>query len=261
MLICPVCKQQLIKDGKRYVCDHQHSFDIAKQGYTNLYLKSSKHSGDNKIMVDARTAFLNLDYYAPLANELINIIQEKKSKVIIDAGCGEGYYTNLIQKQTNADIYGFDLSKDALKYAARQNKEIHYYLSSIFDIPMMDESCDLLLNVFAPLANDEFYRLVKKGGYLIKVDPHHQHLKQMKDFLYDQVYENEVLDLDVKGFTLEDHHEVTYPMSLDNEALTALFKMTPYYYKTSKEKSEQLCGLEQLDCVASFMIYIYKKED
>lgn len=261
MLICPVCKQRLIKEEKRYVCEHQHSFDIAKQGYTNLYLKSSKHSGDNKIMVDARTAFLNLDYYAPLADELIKIIQEKKSEVIIDAGCGEGYYTNLIQKQTNVDIYGFDLSKDALKYAARQNKEIHYYLSSIFDIPMMDESCDLLLNVFAPLANDEFYRLVKKGGYLIKVDPHHQHLKQMKDFLYDHVYENEVLDLNVKGFRLENYHEVTYQMSLDNRALNALFKMTPYYYKTSKEKSEQLCGLEHLDCIASFMIYVYRKED
>lgn len=261
MLICPVCKQRLIKEEKRYVCEHQHSFDIAKQGYTNLYLKSSKHSGDNKIMVDARTAFLNLDYYAPLADELIKIIQEKKSEVIIDAGCGEGYYTNLIQKQTNADIYGFDLSKDALKYAARQNKEIHYYLSSIFDIPMMDESCDLLLNVFAPLANDEFYRLVKKDGYLIKVDPHHQHLKQMKDFLYDHVYENEVLDLNVKGFRLENYHEVTYHMSLDTKALNALFKMTPYYYKTSKEKSEQLCGLDHLDCIASFMIYVYRKED
>lgn len=261
MLICPVCKQKLIKEEKRYVCDQQHSFDIAKQGYTNLYLKSSKHSGDNKIMVDARTAFLNLDYYAPLANELIKIIQEKKSEVIIDAGCGEGYYTNLIQKQTNADIYGFDLSKDALKYAARQNKEIHYYLSSIFDIPMIDESCDLLLNVFAPLANDEFYRLIKKGGYLIKVDPHHQHLKQMKDFLYDHVYENEVLDLKVNGFTLEKYHELTYHMSLDNKALNALFKMTPYYYKTNKEKSEQLCALDHMDCIASFMIYIYKKED
>lgn len=261
MLICPVCKQPLIKEEKKYICEHNHSFDIAKQGYTNLYLKSSKNSGDNKEMVDARTSFLNLHHYDQLAHTIIDIVNEKKSEVIIDAGCGEGYYTNLIKQKTNADIYAFDLSKDALKYAARQNKEIHYFLASIFDMPMNDESCDLLLNIFAPLANKEYYRLIKKGGYLIKVDPHHQHLKQMKDFLYDDVYENEVLDLDVDGFTLESYKEVTYLMELDNHALTALFKMTPYYYKTSKEKSEQLCQLSNLNCTASFMVYIYKKDE
>lgn len=261
MLICPVCKQQLNKEEKRYACINKHSFDIAKQGYTNLYLKSSKNSGDNKEMVDARTSFLNCHYYDPLVNNIIHIINDKKSEVIIDAGCGEGYYTNKIKQNTNAEIYGFDLSKDALKYAARKNKDIHYYLSSIFDIPMNDESCDIVLDIFAPLANDEFYRIVKKGGYLIKVDPHQQHLKQMKDFLYDHVYENEVLDIDVKGFSLEDYYEVTYQMPLDNKAISALFKMTPYYYKTSKEKSARLCELNHLDCTASFMIYLYKKEE
>lgn len=261
MLKCPVCNEKLHKIEKQYVCEHNHSFDIAKQGYTNLYLKSSKHSGDNKAMVEARTSFLNLHYYDVLVEALINIINDKGSKTIVDAGCGEGYYTNLIEQSTNSDIYAFDLSKEALKYAAKQNKNVHYFLSSIFAVPMSDECCDLILNIFAPLANDEYTRLLKKGGYLIKVDPHHQHLKQMKDFLYDNVYENEVFDLNVNGFTLEDYQEVTYTMSLDNTALNALFKMTPYYYKTSKEKSEQLCKLNHLECTASFMIYIYKRED
>ncbi|NBK97335.1 MAG: methyltransferase domain-containing protein [Erysipelotrichia bacterium] len=260
MLICPVCKQELQKEEKRYVCKKNHSFDMAKQGYTNLYLKSSKNSGDNKEMIAARTSFLNMHHYDRLVDAIIEIVKEKQGNTVIDAGCGEGYYTNLISQATNSEIYAFDLSKEALKYAAKQNKQIHYYLSSIFDIPMSDESCDLLLNIFAPLANEEYYRLVKSGGYLIKVDPHHTHLKEMKDLLYDEVYENEVLALKVKGFRLEKYQELTYTMHLKKEAIQALFKMTPYYYKSSKKKSEYLMNVEKMECTASFMIYIYKKE-
>ena len=83
----------------------------------------------------------------------------------------------------------------------------------------------------------------------------------MKDFLYDKVYENEVLDLNVEGFTLMDYKEVTYKMSLDNISISSLFKMTPYYYKTKIEKGNELMKLQHLDCTASFIIYLYKKND
>lgn len=259
MLKCPVCQRRLKKVDRTYKCDKNHSFDIAKQGYTNLFLKSSKNSGDGKEMVEARTNFLTLDYYKPLLNELITILKELNPSVIIDAGCGEGYYTNQIQKALNSQVYAFDLSKDALKYASRNNKDVHYFLSNIYDIPMMDESTDVILNIFAPLSNKEYVRLVKEDGYLIKVDPHHKHLKEMKDFLYENVYENEILDLDVQGFKLESFKEITYTMDLDNKAISSLFKMTPYYYKTNKEKGKALMQLEKMDCTASFIIYIYKK--
>ena len=261
MLKCPVCEKELKKVNRTYKCEKNHSFDIAKQGYTNLFMKSSKHSGDGKEMVEARTTFLNQNHYEPLLNTLIDILSKLKPSVIIDAGCGEGYYTNKIQEALNCEVYGFDLSKDALKYASRTNKNVHYFLSNIYDIPMMDASCDVILNIFAPLSNKEYMRLVKEGGYLIKVDPHHKHLKEMKDFLYDEVYENEVLDLDVEGFTLMDYKEVTYKMSLDNTSISSLFKMTPYYYKTKIEKGNELMKLQHLDCTASFIIYIYKKND
>lgn len=259
MLRCPVCKEALVKIGNSYQCKNKHHFDIAKQGYTNLYLKASKHSGDNKEMIAARTTFLNLHYYDHLVVALLKMIYALPANVILDAGCGEGYYTNLLEKNINATCYAFDLSKDALKYAAKQNKNIHYFLSSIFDLPMADECCDILLNIFAPLANDEFKRVIKKGGYLIKVDPHIEHLKEMKQILYDNVYDNEVLQLNIKGFTLLQYEEVTYQMRLDNPAIHALFKMTPYHYKTRKEKAMKLLAKNELHCTASFMIYLYQK--
>ena len=63
MLICPVCKEKLIKENKTFRCVNNHSFDCAKQGYVNLSRKQTKNHGDNALMVKARTDFLEKDYY------------------------------------------------------------------------------------------------------------------------------------------------------------------------------------------------------
>ena len=34
--ICPICGKELNKAERSYVCEANHSFDIARQGYVNL---------------------------------------------------------------------------------------------------------------------------------------------------------------------------------------------------------------------------------
>lgn len=52
MFICPVCKNELNKTGKSFICSNGHCFDMAKSGYVNLLLKSTGvNHGDNKLMV------------------------------------------------------------------------------------------------------------------------------------------------------------------------------------------------------------------
>lgn len=41
ILLCPVCGNELKKDEKRLFCSNAHSFDIAKEGYVNLLIKSA----------------------------------------------------------------------------------------------------------------------------------------------------------------------------------------------------------------------------
>ncbi len=58
-IICPLCQLPLIKEQinnkqGRWYCDNNHSFDIAKQGYTNLLPvqnKKSRSPGDDAEMV------------------------------------------------------------------------------------------------------------------------------------------------------------------------------------------------------------------
>ena len=57
--ICPVCKRPLALEGKSYVCEARHTFDIAKEGYVNLAVGKSGDSGDSKEMCLSRHRFLN----------------------------------------------------------------------------------------------------------------------------------------------------------------------------------------------------------
>jgi len=66
ILICPNCKSALHRSDKVLICENGHSFDVAKEGYVNLLLANRKKSlnpGDNKIMMNAREAFLSIGFY------------------------------------------------------------------------------------------------------------------------------------------------------------------------------------------------------
>ena len=102
MYICPVCKKRLKKLDNVLHCQNGHSFDIARKGYVNLLTtnkRNPKNSGDNAEMVKARTNFLDKGYYLPLAERIAQTAQRElgtaKQPMIIDSGCGEGFYIDL----------------------------------------------------------------------------------------------------------------------------------------------------------------------
>ena len=193
-LLCPVCKKKLNIDLNRYHCLNGHSFDIAKEGYLNLNLKSSVKTGDEKEMVRARKAFLEKDYYLFLRDKLNEIIDGLHVSSLLDLGCGEGYYT---QSFNVKDKLGIDLSKEALKLASRHDKSTMYVLKTIFDVSLHDESVDLIVTIFAPVSK-EIDRVLKDEGHFILVRPDERHLFELKEAIYDSPYLNEVEEVKVE---------------------------------------------------------------
>ncbi|MCI7367329.1 MAG: 23S rRNA methyltransferase A, partial [[Clostridium] innocuum] len=110
MLLCPKCGNKLVREERVWRCQNNHSYDIAKRGYVNLALHHKALSGDDREMVKARTRFLSHGYYAPLQAALVELVRGYHPSVVIDAGCGEGYYTNRVKQETDT-LLGFDLSK------------------------------------------------------------------------------------------------------------------------------------------------------
>ena len=66
----------------------------------------SKIPGDNRQMVACRREFLETGLYLPFSNRLNDLVEEairnKTQPVVLDAGCGEGYYTGRVKAHLDA---------------------------------------------------------------------------------------------------------------------------------------------------------------
>lgn len=268
-LICPVCGGALTEEPSRFLCPKGHSFDRARSGYVNLLLSSSQgRHGDDKLMVRARREFLERGYYDRLSEAVCAAAVEAAPRecTLLDAGCGEGKYTLDVSRALaaagkSAAILGADISKDALAYAAKRLPGATFAVASSAHLPMADASADIVLNIFSPLAAEEFARVLRPSGTLVRVWPLARHLWEFKALIYERPYENPPTPLAVPGFTLTDTREVRYAIHLsDGEDVMRLFRMTPYYYKTGKADQEKAAAAERLDVTLEFGIAVYRRE-
>jgi 23S rRNA (guanine745-N1)-methyltransferase len=269
--ICPVCGKGLKSNGKSLSCENNHSFDIAKSGYVNLLLSQhvkTKRHGDDKLMVSSRRDFLNKGYYNLLLDKVSKTIEKyaKNGCKILDAGCGECWYTSniyeyLIRSGIKLEMLALDISKDALAAGAKRNKEIELAVASVFNLPVKENSCDMVLSFFAPFSSAEFNRVLKKCAIIVRVIPLEKHLLSLKEAVYNNVYENKVETCNLDGFELLEKQEVREMIHLAcNEDILNVFTMTPYYYKTAAEDQRKLRELSALDTEIEFGIYTYRKK-
>lgn len=267
---CPNCGRPLAREPHRLACPAGHSFDLAKSGYVNLLLSrqsGQKHHGDDKRMVKARSTFLQKGHYAPMRQELLRqgLAAASENMVVLDAGCGEGYYTAALaellrQQGLCPHVAGIDISKEALQEAAKRDRQSEYAVASCFHLPVGDGSIDLLLSVFAPYCGEEFLRVLRPGGSFLMVIPLENHLYGLKQAIYEKPYRNEVKPYDLPGFRLEECRELRYQITLHGqEEIESLFMMTPYYYKTGAADQQKLLTKTTLTTPAEFAVLRYKK--
>ncbi|MEG2857744.1 MAG: methyltransferase domain-containing protein [Clostridia bacterium] len=260
-VICPVCGELLTIEEHSARCESGHTFDIAASGYLNLMLSKDMHSavpGDSRDMVLARRAFLDSGYYAPLKNALRDTISSYSPGVVLDAGCGEGYYTSAFDAPC---VIGVDVSKDAVKRAAKRDRRALYCVGSIFKLPISDGSVDVVTSVFAPYCAEEFLRVTATDGMVCAVIPGKEHLWGLKSFLYDEPYPNDEEGYSLQGFSVLDTTCVDYDIEITgSDMIMQLLKMTPYFWRTPKAAIEKLEMLRSLKTRVSFRVIIYKRD-
>lgn len=268
---CPICGGELTCGERNAVCPRGHSFDRARQGYFHLLPVQKMHAkipGDSPGMVSSRRRFLERGYYQPFQSELCKLARERlenippEKAVILDAGCGEGYYTGALGRAfPQAAVYGFDISRAAVKAAAGKYKGISFAVASSFSIPVPDEFCHLLIDVFSPLAQTEFARVLRPGGDFIYAVPGQRHLMGLKEILYERPYENPRQETEYPGFSFIARHEVKREIWIpDAETALDLFAMTPYYWKTGVEGGRRLGETKGFSTEISFDFLVYRKE-
>ncbi len=269
ILRCPICMEQFTRESNSLKCVKGHSFDIASSGYINL-LKPGKmnnaKAGDSKEMIRARSNFFLSGAYLPIRDKICDIVGLFPNNAIADAGCGEGYYTEEIAKRyPNSFIIGFDMSKHGCEHGAKSAKRngivnALYSVSSIFELPIENESMDIVINMFAPVANEEFLRVLKPQGRLIVVSSGIEHLNGLKGILYENSYKNEEKFLSYDGFVLERVENLKYDAKIEGtDTIYNLFTMTPYFHRTSLHDKEKLLKIDTLTTTIEANFAIYKK--
>lgn len=272
LFTCPICGGELEKSGGVCRCGKGHSYDIASEGYLYLLPPNKKHSklpGDDKQMVAARREFLNSGLYDIFSDALGRLVQEavqgRREPFVLDAGCGEGYYTGRMAEELRKDascrLAGFDISKFAVKAAAKRYAAIDFSVASAFGIPVADESVDCLTDVFAPIVPREFARVVKPGGVMILAVPGRRHLYGLKEILYKEPYENEEKDIEYEGFTFLSRTAVPGEITVQgNGMIRNLFAMTPYFWKTPEDGVKRLERVETLKTEIEFDFLCYRRD-
>ena len=260
MLICPVCSTPFERQGSCLRCEKGHSFDVAKEGYVNL-LRSSKNGdfiGDDKFSARSRRDFLNKGYYAPLKDALCDIFAHRQGS-LLDICCGEGYYTAALGLNPNLTVYGFDISREMVRLAAKRGNGI-YFVANMSAIPVLDGSMDACIHLFAPFNEVSFARVLKPGGRLYTVVPGRHHLWGLKQALYDTPYGNDEMLPQTNQLRLVSTQKISAEIELAcQEDIQAVFRMTPYYFHTSKSDQEKLNCLSSLKTPIEFVIGEFEK--
>lgn len=267
-LRCPICHapMALANSGKSMMCRGEikrHCYDFSSSGYVNFVPPAQSHSGDSKEAVRSRTGFLNEGFYAPILEAVTEAAKSYTNGLLVDAGCGEGYYSSALADVCEA-VVGFDLSKFGVDAAAKRtkNKDNAFFgVAGIYDMPFCDACADGVVSIFAPCAEDEFSRILKKDAPLIVVGAGKDHLIGLKQAIYENTYENAEREDMPKGMKLTYETEVSYSMTLENSRqILDLFSMTPYYYRTGEQDMKKLRNLEHLTTPVDVLVRVYHKK-
>lgn len=254
-LICPLCLNPLQEVEKSLRCQNRHTFDISGDGYINLLVSRKKlpdSVGDSAEMLQARRAFLESGAFKPLSAQLNEIasrfLANISEPVVLDVGCGEGYYLEQLASSLSRDdicYWGLDVAKAAVRMGAKRKGYGRYLVADINKtVPIAAQSSHLLLNIFAPRRISEFARILNSDGLLLIVIPASDHLAQLRqayNLLAIQPEKEQLLRQQMQShFSLRQKTTLRFELNLENEVLHNLIQMTPNARHVSEQTWQQI---------------------
>ena len=216
------------EDG-RIACDNNHSFDVAKQGYVNM-LTHAVQSMYTKELFTSRKEVLEGGLYDDVQRALASYVKE--GETVLDTGCGEGTHLARICELSGAFGIGIDLAKEGIIEAARHYKNEAWIVGDLAKSPFPAATFEAIFNILSPANYDEFKRLLKPNGRVIKVVPAEGYLTELRQQLFadseKESYSNtQTVARFTEAFTHVEQQRVTTTMAIAPELVPHLLKMTP----------------------------------
>jgi 23S rRNA (guanine745-N1)-methyltransferase len=223
MLVCSVrdCGMPLVHEERRLVCPRGHSFDVARSGYINLLQpqdRRSKQPGDTAAAVRARRRLHDRGVTEPLLRGIAEFLAVRRRDIVLDAGCGDGFYLGSLARETGFNAHGIDISAPAIDAAARRYPGCEWIAANADRfVPYADHSFSIVLSITARMNAPEFRRVLRPDGNLLVAIPAPDDLIELRGTGRDRVART--VETFAKQFTLADRGRVTTVADLDAESV------------------------------------------
>lgn len=248
-LACPRCGSSFSLTGTSIKCEKNHCYDLCAKGYINVAPQhdQSKEKYD-AILFQSRNRILTDGFYQPVLDVIARMLKARHADMpflLLDAGCGEGYYARQLAQQFHeASIIGLDLSRDGIRAAARQPGNVLWMVGDLKQLPLADNQADYVLDVFTPANYEEFARVLKPDGELIKVIPDSDYLAEIRhafrSHLRQEGYSNQqVLDHLNQNADILEQTEIHQIFPLNEEQSRCFLNMTPMSFSVPREVLEE----------------------
>jgi len=226
MLTCPVrgCHLALVREQRRLLCAQGHSFDVARSGYINLLQpqeRRAKRPGDTLAAVAGRRRLHDLGVTEPLLHAIKAILVPSPGDIVLDTGCGEGFYLGSMARETKFDAHGIDISIPAIDAAARRYPQCEWVVANADRaIPYADHSFTMVVSITARMNAPEFRRVLRPDGRLLVAIPSPDDLIELRGRGRDRVART--VETFAPDFTVIDQRRTTTTADLDAAAVHAV---------------------------------------
>ncbi|TWU34970.1 putative RNA methyltransferase [Novipirellula artificiosorum] len=184
------CSERLERRDHSLTCASGHHFDQAKEGYWNLLQpqdRKSKNPGDSDTAVLARHRWLARGYASGLIESIQPWVERTTQRDAeppprtLDLGCGEGSFGPALFSKESAGYCGIDLSKRAIKLAARRWPAGTWVLANADRcLPTSDRSVDRVVSLFGRRPASEISRVLCPNGFCIVAVPAEDDLIELR---------------------------------------------------------------------------------
>jgi 23S rRNA (guanine745-N1)-methyltransferase len=228
MLLCPVrdCHLELVREEKRLVCSSRHSFDIARSGYINLLQpqdRRSKQPGDAVAVVAARRRMHDRGATGPLLRAITDILAATAGDVVLDAGCGDGFYLGALAREIGFAAHGVDISIPAVDAAARRYPGCEWIVANADRfLPYADRSFSIVISITARMNASEFRRVLSDNGRLLIALPAPEDLIELRGVGRDRV--DRTVETFAPDFTLAERRRVAATVNLDADEVADVLR-------------------------------------
>lgn len=181
MLLCSVrdCHLPLRRSTQTLTCERGHSFDVARSGYINLLQpqdRRSRRPGDTVEAIAARRRLHDLGVTRPLLQGIAAHLKASPDDIVLDAGCGEGFYLGSLARAVGFEGHGVDISTRAVDAAARRYPPSEGKLEWIVAnadrfLPYAEGTFSIVVSITGRMNAPEFRRVLRPGGTLLVAVP------------------------------------------------------------------------------------------